>query len=94
MISLVATLKVKEGKMDEAIEILKKTIPKMREQEPGCLEYIPHTVQGEPQAIIFYEKYIDEKALNTHSANLGQTLEELFPLLEPGLDVKTCQEIL
>ena len=94
MISLIATLRVKEGKMDEAMAILKKAVPEMRKNEPGCLEYIPHTVKEDPQAIVFYEKYKDEDALATHSTNLPQTLGELFPLLEPGMDVKTCMEIL
>jgi len=82
--------------MDEAIEILKEVVPKIKEAEPGCLEYIPHTLKGrkEKNTIIFYEKYKDNDALKTHTANLGKSLGKLLPLLEPGLDVKTCFEIL
>jgi len=93
-ITLIATIKVKEGKMDEAIEVLKKVVPKIKASEPGCLEYIPHTVKGSKETIIFYEKYADDKALKEHMANLGKNMAELGPLLVPGMDLKTCFEIL
>ena len=94
MITLIATLKVKEGKMEEAINVLKEIVPKVKASEPGCLEYIPHTVRGDENTIIIYEKYSDKDALKQHSANLIKSLEKLFPLLEPGMDVKTCYEII
>ena len=93
MIILIAKVKVKEGKMDEAVKALKEIVPKIKEAEPGCLVYIPHTVRGEDNAIIFYEKYQDQEALKVRSGNLQKSLEKLLPLLEPGMDVKTCYEI-
>ncbi|HRZ26777.1 MAG TPA: putative quinol monooxygenase [Spirochaetota bacterium] len=93
MISLIVTLKVKEGKMDEAVQALKEAVPRVKAAEPGCIEYIPHTVRGESNTIIFYEKYRDKDALKIHSANLVKSLEKLLPLLEPGMDIKTCYEI-
>jgi quinol monooxygenase YgiN len=94
MITLIATLKIKEGKMEEAIKALKEVVPKIKASEPGCLEYIPHTVRGDENAIIIYEKYSDKDALKLHSANLMKNIEKLLPLLEPGMDVKTCYEII
>jgi quinol monooxygenase YgiN len=94
MITLIATLKIKEGKMEEAINALKEIVPKIKASEPGCLEYIPHTVRGDENTIIFYEKYSDKDALKLHSANLMKNIEKLLPLLEPGMDVKNCSEIL
>jgi len=94
MITLIATLKVKEGKMEEAITVLKEIVPKVRASEPGCLEYIPHTVRGDETTIIFYEKYADKDALKLHAANLMTNIEKLMPLLEPGMDIKTCLEII
>jgi len=87
-------VKVKEGKMDEAVKTLKEIVPKIKAAEPGCLVYIPHTVRGEDNAIIFYEKYQDQEALKVHSGNLKKSLEKFLPLLEPGMDVKTCYEII
>jgi len=82
--------------MDEVIEVLKEVVPKVKEAEPGCLEYIPHTVKGrkEKNTIIFYEKYQDDDALKLHMTNLTKSLAKLTPLLEPGMDLKTCTEIL
>ena len=94
MITIIATLKVKEGKMDEVIKVLREIVPKIKEAESGCLVYIPHKVRGEDNTIIFYEKYRDEEALQVHSSNVPRSLEKLLPLLEPGLDIKTCYEIL
>ena len=34
--------------------------------EPGCVSYIPHHVEGDPETIVLYEQYRDEKALAAH----------------------------
>jgi quinol monooxygenase YgiN len=96
MYTVIATLKVKEGKMDEAIQILKEDIPKLMKNEPRCLAYIPHTVKGEGNSstIIMYEKYADKDAFKVHSANLMISMGRLIALLEPQMDIKTCMEIL
>jgi len=93
-ISIIATVRVKEGKMGEAKEVLKKIVPKIKESEPGTLEYIPHTVNQDPNAIMFYEKYVDADAMKAHSKNLGKNMAEFGPFLEPGMDIKNLEEIL
>jgi len=35
-------------------------------QEPGCVSYIPHVVEGDPDTILIYEQYKDAKALAAH----------------------------
>jgi len=35
-------------------------------QEPGCVNYIPHQVEGEPDTVILYEQYRDAGALAAH----------------------------
>jgi len=82
--------------MEEAKEALKEIVPKIKASEPGLLEYMPHTVKGrkDKNTIIFYEKYKDDEALKTHMANLAKNMAKVMPLLEPGMDIKTCFEIL
>ncbi len=92
-ISLIATVRVKKGNMEKAIEALKEIVPKIKESEPGCLQYIPHTIKGEENSIIFYEVYADSDALKQHNKNLGRNMAKLDPLLEPGIDAKICHEI-
>jgi quinol monooxygenase YgiN len=94
MITLIAILKVKDGKMEEVKEKLKKIASHVKNTEPGCLEYIPHTVKGEDNTIIFYEKYLDKEALKIHSAGFMDNFKDVMPLLEPGMDLKTCFEII
>ncbi len=94
MVTLIASVQVKEGKMEEAKEVLKEVIPQIKAAEPGTLEYIPHTVRGKKNMIIFYERYKDSDALKLHTSNMGKSLAKLLPLLEPGMDAKTCFEIL
>lgn len=35
-------------------------------QEPGCLAYIPHRVQGNPDTVLIYEQYADAAAEAAH----------------------------
>ncbi|MHA1229560.1 MAG: putative quinol monooxygenase [Candidatus Helarchaeota archaeon] len=95
MLTIIATLYVKEGKMDEVVELLKEIVPKIRESEPGCIAYIPHLVKGKKNKnkIVFYEKYKDENAFKEHMANLPKNFEKLFPLLEGKIESITCSEI-
>ena len=95
MVTLIATLQVKPGKMEEAIEVLKEMAVNVKNSESGTLEYIPHTVKGEgfENTIIFYEKYESDEALKFHGRNLKNTAISLAPLLAPGTDIKTCIEI-
>ena len=37
-------------------------------EEPGCLCYMPHFVDGEPATVLIYEQYRDEAAVEAHRA--------------------------
>ncbi|MFW9988179.1 MAG: putative quinol monooxygenase [Candidatus Odinarchaeota archaeon] len=93
-ITLIATLRVKEGSMEKVKEVLKEIVPKIKESEPGCLQYIPHTVKGEENVIVFYEVYADSDALKIHNESLRKNTANLAPFLEGRADVKVCFEIL
>ena len=36
--------------------------------EPGCVSYVPHTVEAEPDTIVIYEQYRDDAAVEAHRA--------------------------
>ncbi|MFX1274082.1 MAG: putative quinol monooxygenase [Promethearchaeota archaeon] len=95
-ITIIAKIKVKEGKMEDAKVILKEIVPKVLNSEPGCLAYIPHEVKGtkNKNTILFYEKYKDKEAFNIHNQNLTKNMEPLMPLLEPGMEIFQCTEII
>ena len=35
-------------------------------QEPGCISYIPHQLEDDPDTVIIYEQYRDAQALAAH----------------------------
>lgn len=35
-------------------------------QEPGCVTYIPHCVEGDPDTVLIYEQYRDASAAEAH----------------------------
>ncbi len=37
-------------------------------QEPGCVSYIAHWVEGEPATVFIYEQYQDEAAVEFHKS--------------------------
>ena len=36
--------------------------------EPGCVSYVAHRVEAEPDTVLMYEQYRDEAALEEHRA--------------------------
>jgi quinol monooxygenase YgiN len=65
MISFLARLKFAPGdsaEIDESVRVLAAA----SRQEPGCINYIPHRMEDDPDTVLFYEQYQDEKALEAH----------------------------
>ncbi len=70
MPSLVATLKVREDKIEEAKTLFKELAAGVRENEPGTLAYVFHQKKDEPTTFVVYEKYESDEAFATHGQNL------------------------
>ncbi len=45
------------------------TLAKASRKEPGCVSYVPHIVDGEPDTVVIYEQYKDQKAVEAHRAS-------------------------
>jgi quinol monooxygenase YgiN len=65
MISFTVRMRFDESDRDAVADILRQLTPASR-QEPGCIHYIPHFVEGEPATVVIYEQYADEAALDHH----------------------------
>ncbi len=73
MIRVIASIRVKSGKMAAFLEICKTNVPAVR-AEKGCLEYIPTadidsklpTQSLDPQVVVIIEKWDDLAALHLH----------------------------
>ena len=65
MISFGVRLTFAPEDRDDVAETLRSLAAASR-QEAGCVSYIPHRVEGEPDTVLIYEQYHDEKALAAH----------------------------
>jgi quinol monooxygenase YgiN len=66
MISFVVRLKFAPEDRADITETLRLLATASR-QEPGCVSYIPHHIEGDPDTVLIYEQYKDAKALAAHS---------------------------
>jgi quinol monooxygenase YgiN len=52
----------------QVVEILRNLASASR-QEPGCVTYVPHFIEDDPDTILIYEQYKDKAALEAHRAS-------------------------
>ena len=69
MISFTVRMRFSAADHDEIAEILRKLTEASR-QEPGCVTYVPHFVEGDANTVVIYEQYADEAALDHHRNSL------------------------
>jgi quinol monooxygenase YgiN len=50
----------------EQVADLLRQLTVMSRQEPGCMTYIAHTVEDDPNTVVIYEQYKDRQALDFH----------------------------
>ena len=58
----------REGESDTVEEILRRLAPLSR-AEPGCVQYEVHRQADDPNAFVLFERYVDEAALEAHTAS-------------------------
>ena len=66
MNTIVARLKIQDGKEDAALEALKKMAAAVEANEPGTLAYVIHRSSDNPSEIVFFELYADDDASKAH----------------------------
>jgi quinol monooxygenase YgiN len=65
MISFTVRLKFATEDRAEVAESLRMLATASR-QEPGCISYIPHHLEDDPDTVVIYEQYRDANALAAH----------------------------
>ncbi len=65
MVSFTVRMTFAPEDREEIAEILRALTLASRE-EPGCLTYIPHLVEGDPDTVLIYEQYQDAAAADAH----------------------------
>jgi quinol monooxygenase YgiN len=68
MISFTVRMKFKAEDREQIQEALRALTDASR-REPGCLAYVPHTLEGDPNTIFIYEQYRDQAAREAHAAS-------------------------
>jgi quinol monooxygenase YgiN len=68
MISFTVRMKFRAEDRERVAEML-TTLALASRQEPGCVNYVPHIVDGEPDTVVIYEQYKDQKAAEAHRAS-------------------------
>ncbi len=67
MVSFTVRMRFADEDRQQISDILEKLATASR-LEPGCLFYIPHWVEGDPNTVLIYEQYKDGKSLDAHRA--------------------------
>jgi quinol monooxygenase YgiN len=65
MVSFTVRLRFPAEERAEIAETLRQLAEASR-QEPGCVSYIPHQVEDDPDTVVIYEQYRDAQALAAH----------------------------
>ena len=68
MISFTVRMTFRSDDRSRIAELL-TTLTEASRKEPGCVTYIPHTVEGDHDTIVVYEQYADQKAAEAHRAS-------------------------
>ncbi len=92
MLIVIATVKAKAGKEKELAEVLKKFVAPTR-RESGCIQYDLHVDQSDPGSFAFYERWVDEAALEAHlkTPHITSGFAAMTPLLAAPATIMKCR---
>jgi quinol monooxygenase YgiN len=93
MASVVATVKVKEEKLEEAKAFFEKLTAEVKANEPGTLAYVFHQRREDPLTFVVYEKYESDEALAVHSQNLAAKGADFVAVMSDAPDIVVLDEV-
>ena len=93
MPSVIAPIKVKDDKIEEAKRFLKQLAADTLAKEKGTLAYLAHQKKDDPTTFIFYEKYASDEALKIHGKNLASVGAQFGALLAGAPEILYLEEI-
>ena len=68
MVSFTVRMHFAQDDREKVAEILRNLALASR-NEPGCVNYVPHHVDGDPETVLIYEQYRDQAAVDAHRAS-------------------------
>ncbi|MCH8160590.1 MAG: antibiotic biosynthesis monooxygenase [Chloroflexi bacterium] len=86
MVTIIARMKIREGKEEEALAKVTAMAEAVQANEPGALAYIVHRNQEDPSEIVFFELYADDAAFESHgqTAHMGAMRENFVEIFDPA----------
>ena len=93
MPSVIANIKVKEDKVEEAKAFFKQLSADTLAAEEGTLAYLAHQRKDDPTAFVFYEKYASDEAFATHGKNLASKAADFGALLAGAPEIILIDEV-
>jgi quinol monooxygenase YgiN len=68
MVTFTVRMRFASEDREQVAEMLRELALASR-QEPGCVTFVPHFVEGEPDTVLIYEQYRDRAAQEAHRAS-------------------------
>jgi quinol monooxygenase YgiN len=65
MVSYIVRMRFAPEDREQVGDLLRQLAVASR-QEPGCVSFIPHTVEDDPNRVVIYEQYLDRAASEFH----------------------------
>ena len=65
MVSFIVRMRFRSEDREEIAGFL-RDLTRLSREEAGCVNYVPHIVEGEPDAVLIYEQYCDQTAVDAH----------------------------
>jgi quinol monooxygenase YgiN len=94
MLGLIAKLTIKEGKMDEALDLFKGLVADVKTEE-GTISYTVNKDTAAPNVIVVVERYKDADALTVHSStpHFAAFSKQIRGLLDGKMEMSILEEI-
>ena len=104
MIHVFATVKIRAGCLEQALDCYRYLVPEVMEYEPGCLDYVPTTDLdlGLPNqdrngcTIFVSERWKSEEDFRAHllMAHCIEFRKRITPYLDEGIRVRVTQPVI
>lgn len=65
MVSFIVRMRFAAEDREQIADLLRKLTFASR-REPGCVSYVAHTLEAEPDTVVIYEQYSDQAAAEFH----------------------------
>ena len=81
--AVVVTYRVKPGRIDELMPLLRAHIARTKANEPGCLQFDVLVPTDGSDRVFLYEVYADQAAIDAHmaTAHMAQYREDTDPMI-------------